>query len=601
MLLPVAVLSACGGDDDKKTPLEKLGIACATVETVVDENIDTDKNLKLTLTGTFVSDSPFDSGAAEIVSYDTCTDQLFLTNASSTLDVLRLSDTDSTPAKTAEITLAEAGLDASVTVGSANSVAAHKGLIAVAVEAQDPQSSGFIALFRADTRALINTYPAGAMPDMVTFSPDGRYIVSANEGEPSGDYSNDPAGTVTIVDISAGFSDEQALVAQVGFGAFNSGSERAAELPSAVRLGPGSSVARNLEPEYVAIDAASATAWVTLQENNAVAVIDLASASVTAIAALGGKPWDAASGNTLDASDKDQVIGNFRSYEQLTGLYMPDAIATVTLNGETYLITANEGDGREYIYTTSEAECDDAGHDWDGGDDAEGDCISYTDEARGKDIAGKVAADHPLKAALSDPGLLARLKVTDDKDSYAAGDNITAFGARSFSVWNSAGELVYDSGDVIADELFNYRFDRFSDTDFNADNDSNFLLTTGDSRSDDKGSEPEAVEVATFGDRSWTFIGLERQSGVMAFEITNPEAPVFNFYATNRDFTENVCTTSSQTGDCEDATFNPAAGDLGPESVDYFSRLGRHFIAVANEVSGTVSVWEITFEEGPIL
>ena len=135
--------------------------------------------------------------------------------------MLRLSDTDSTPAKTAEITLAEAGLDASVTVGSANSVAAHKGLIAVAVEAQDPQSSGFIALFRADTRALINTYPAGAMPDMVTFSPDGRYIVSANEGEPSGDYSNDPAGTVTIVDISAGFSDEQALVAQVGFGALD--------------------------------------------------------------------------------------------------------------------------------------------------------------------------------------------------------------------------------------------------------------------------------------------------------------------------------------------------------------------------------------------
>ena len=120
MLLPVAVLSACGGDDNKKTPLEKLGIACATVETVVDENIDTDKNLKLALTGTFVSDSPFDSGAAEIVSYDTCSDQLFLTNASSTLDVLRLSDSDSTPAKTAEISLAEAGLDASVTVGIAN-------------------------------------------------------------------------------------------------------------------------------------------------------------------------------------------------------------------------------------------------------------------------------------------------------------------------------------------------------------------------------------------------------------------------------------------------------------------------------------------------
>ena len=610
IMLPVAAITACGGDDSEDSPLNKLGISCVAVETAEEDNVDTDKNLKLTLVDTFISDSPFDSSAAEIVAYDTCSDQLYLTNASDTIDVLRLSGSNSTPAKDSAFELNAAGLDAAVTVGGANSVAAWNGLIAVAVEAETKQDNGFIALYRSDTHDLINTYPAGALPDMVTFSPDGRYLVSANEGEPSGDYTTDPAGTITIVDLKNGFEDGQAVVTQVGFSAFNANGERAEELPSAVRLGPGSNVARNLEPEYVAIDAASTTAWVTLQENNAMAIIDLASASVTAIAALGEKPWNADSGNTLDASDKDQIIGNFQSYSQLTGLYMPDAVSAITLNGATYLITANEGDGREYIYTTDQETCEDAGHDWDGDDASEGDCISFTDETRGKDIVSKVADDHPLKAALDDPSQLARLKVTDDKDSYGAGANITAFGARSFSVWNSDGTLVWDSGDEIADRIFNYSYNlnRFAETTFNADNDNNLPLTAGDSRSDDKGSEPEAVEVMTFGDRSWAFIGLERQSGVMAFEITNPEAPAFNVFATNRDYLESVCTevntdteADEDVGACTSGVFNPAAGDLGTESIEYFSRLGKHYIAVANEVSGTVSVWEITFEEGPIL
>ncbi len=611
MLLPVAALGGCGGDDNNDSPLQKLGISCVSVETAEVEDIDTDKNLQLTQTGTFVSDSPFNSSATEIVTYDSCSDSLYVSNAYAvSIDILRLSDTDSTPAKDGELNVVVAGLDASVTVGGVNSVAAYKGLIAVAVEADNPQADGFIALYRSDTKELINTYPTGAMPDMVTFSPDGRYIVTADEGEPSGDYSVDPEGTVTIVDLAPGFGDDQAVVSKVLFIGFNESGDRAADLPAAVRLGPGSSVASNLEPEYVAIDENSTTAYVTLQENNAVAAIDLATRSINGIVALGQKPWDSASGNTLDASDKDQIIGNFQSYEQLTGLYMPDAISAITLNGETYLVTANEGDGREYIYTTTQEDCEDTGHQWDGDDASEGDCISFTDEARGADIADKVNANHPLKAALSDPAQLSRLKVTNDKDSYGANANITAFGARSFSIWTSSGELVYDSGDEIADRIFNYSYNlnRFAETTFNADNDNNLPLTAGDSRSDDKGSEPEAVELLTVGNRSWAFIGLERQSGVMAFEITDPTAPAFNYFASNRDYLESVCTevntdteADEDVGACTSDTFNPDAGDLGPESIEYFSRLGKHYIAVANEVSGSVSVWEVTFEEGPIL
>lgn len=623
-----ATLAACGGDNNKndnaqtdtpvdssvETPVETptetqssalsdLGIECVDVTVAAVTTVT--GTLSLSLVDTYVSGNDFATSSAEIVSYDACSDRVYVVNAKdASIDVLTLAANNSAPSKESTINLAAAATAAGIEIGAANSVSAKKGLVAVAIEAKNKQDAGLIALYRSDTLALVGTYTAGALPDMVALSNDARFILTANEGEPSGDYSNDPEGSVTIVDLKDGFDAAKAVVTQVSFADFNIGGSRAAEMPADVRLaGPaGTSVAQDLEPEYLTLNADGTTAWVALQENNAIAIIDVASASVTSVKGLGVKSWNAASGNELDASNKDAGTGEFASYEQLVGLYMPDTISSIEINGATYILSANEGDGREYIYETTQETCDNAAHTWDGDDFAPGgadedatsytteldDCISFVDEARGGDIVDLVDAAHPLKAALADNDQLKRIKVTNDFASYAAGDNIVTYGARSFSIWNANAELVYDSGDIIAKKVY-----EVEPTHFNSTNDEG---NSGDNRSDDKGAEPEAMEAAKIGDRYFAFVGLERQGGVMVFDITNPAAPVFQSYLNNRDFTEGVCT-ALDGDECDNDTYNTAAGDLGPESIDYFSRGGAHFIAVGNEVSGTTSVFEISFKD----
>lgn len=572
LAISAALLTACGGDNssndsnnNNQTALDALGIECHAAAAAATTPEGT---LNLTLIGTYVSGNDFATGSAEIVSYDSCSDKLYVVNAQdASVDVLSVSATGN-PVKAGTIDLSAAATAAGVSIGSANSVSAKKGLVAVAIEAASKQEPGLIALYRSDTLALIGTYTAGALPDMVSLSYDGHYILTANEGEPNSDYSVDPEGSITIVDIRNGFAADKAVVKQIGFTDFNSGGSRAAELPAGVRItGPqGTSVAKDLEPEYLTLSADSSTAWVSLQENNAMAIVDVVAGKVTAIKALGEKSWNAASGNQLDASNKDAGTGQFASYEQLAGLYMPDTLASFEVNGATYILSANEGDGREY------------------GD--------YTDEARGTDLAAKVDGAHPLKARLEDKSQLGRLKFVDDRATIAATDTLYSFGARSFAIWNSNGELVFDSGDDIAQKVYAADADHL-----NTDHESN---DSADSRSDDKGTEPEAIEAATIGERVFAFVGLERQSGVMVYEVTDPAHPVFQTYLNNRDFSEPVCTLVKAAGECDNDTYNTAAGDLGPESIDYFSRDGQHFIAVGNEVSGTTSVYQLSFSKAAL-
>ena len=626
-----ATLAACGGDDNNSSnnnaddntntdtntgnntdtgnetnnspTLADLGIECETVTTATDTSVS--GTLELSVVDTYVSGNEFDTASAEIVSYDKCSDKLYVVNAEdATVDVLSLAQTTSAPAKHGTIDLSAAATAAGIEIGAANSVSAKQGLVAVAIEADTKQDNGLIALYRSDTLALIGTYTAGALPDMVTLSEDARYILTANEGEPSGDYTNDPEGSVTIVDLKNGFGPDDAVVSQVSFADFNVGGSRADEVPADVRLpGPaGTTVAQDLEPEYLALNSDGTVAWVAMQENNAVAIIDVANATVEGMKGLGKKSWSPASENELDASNKDDGTGQFDSYEQLVGLYMPDTIVSVEIDGETYILTANEGDGREYIYETTQQACDAAGHEWDGDDFAPGgddedadayaneedDCISWIDEARGGDIEELVADAHPLKAALDDNDQLKRIKVTTDQAEYAAADDIVTFGARSFSIWDAAGDLVYDSGDVIAKQVYDV-----DPEDFNSTNDEN---DSGDNRSDDKGTEPEAIEVAQIGDRFFAFVGLERQGGVMVFDITDPTDPEYQSYLNNRDFDAPVCTVVDGT-ECDNDTYSVDAGDLGPESIEYFTREGKHFIAVGNEVSGTTTVYSIGFQD----
>jgi hypothetical protein len=584
------LLSACGSDNagtDSKSTIESLS---------------------LSLVGTHESGNDFDTSSAEIVSYDKTTDKIYVVNSQSkTIDVLTF-DAQGKPQKEGTIDLTAAQSKAGITFGAANSVVAKNGIVAIAIENNVKQSNGVIALYNSSDLTFINVYGAGALPDMVTMTDDSKKIVVANEGEPSGDYSNDPEGSVTVIDISNGFSDELAVVTQITFEDFNSGQLRHNELNNVRLPSPhGASVAQDLEPEYIAITGSN-KAVISLQENNAFATIDLSTNTIESIKGLGVKSWasvtDGGNGAKLDLTNKDDVF-TLNSYPQLVGYYMPDSISTFTINGNDYVISANEGDGREYIYETTQEICDATnGHTWDGDDYSVGgddensvsydseldDCISYTDEGRGKDL--DVDATHPLMnesvygdGIITNKNAIGRIKVLMDSETISADGNVPTFGARSFSIWNENGDVIFDSGSQLS-ELAN------STSHFNVSNDTQ----KNDNRSDDKGVEPEAMEVAIIEGSTIAFIGLERQGGVAVYDVSIPEAPVFLDYLNNRDFTADVCTVVDEDGECDNNIYNPAAGDLGPESIEYFSRNNQHFIAVGNEVSGTTTVLKLNIE-----
>lgn len=574
---------ACGSADVKT---HDLGITCKnTSESEI--NIADSKLSSLSLVGTFVSNSPFDTSAAEIVSYDACSDRIYVVNAhAKQVDLIEFNEKGQ-PTGAGSLELSVTEKSAGIEIGAANSVSTFDGLLAVAIENKVKQEPGIIALFRTDTLELITTYPTGALPDMVSFSPDGLWIASANEGEPNGEYTVDPEGSVTLVDISQGVSNP--TIHQIGFTDFNQGQSRHSELSSNVRVSAHSAtVSQDFEPEYLTFDN-KGQLFVAMQENNAIAVIDVSTASIRSIWGLGSKQWNNIS---LDASNKDGVVGNLKSYPGLESLYMPDSIDVFSKDNVSYILTANEGDGREYGIKTTQEQCDVKGFKWDG-DDYQGTpdyaseidfCISYTDEIRGKKL--DVPEGHPLAESLKDKSQLGRIKLIKPDSPLGKDDPITGFGARSFSIWNEQGELVFDSGDEFAKIVL-----EVNPEDFNSSNDSN---SSADDRSDDKGVEPEAIEVATIGKHTYAFIGLERQGGIMVYDVTAPSAAKFITYLNNRNFEEPVCSQVDD-GECDNDTYNPKAGDLGPESINYFTRNGMHYIAVGNEVSGTTSVFQLNF------
>ncbi len=238
-------------------------------------------DLTVTPIGTYAT-GIFDEGASEIVAYDVASQRLFSVNAAATsIDILDLSD-PTTPTFITQI-------DATALGANANSVAVHEGLVAAAIEAEAVGEAGIVAFYDIDGN-LLNSVEVGFLPDMVTFSPDGQKVVSANEGEPSDDYTIDPVGSISIIDLSDGIENlTQDAVTTLDFSTFND-----TELPDSIRIfGPGATVAQDVEPEYVAISPDSTTAWVTLQENNAIAVVDLEAGEISELLPLGTKNFNA--------------------------------------------------------------------------------------------------------------------------------------------------------------------------------------------------------------------------------------------------------------------------------------------------------------------
>jgi DNA-binding beta-propeller fold protein YncE len=376
--------------------------------------------------------------------------------------------------------------------GSINSVAIQGGLAAMAFESSvDRTANGQVMLFDTTSRALasgINQISVGALPDMVAFTPNGSTLLVANEATPTIYGGFDPAGSVSIIDMSS-----RSVTATAGF----------AGVPTA-----GSGIRNpgmDFEPEYIAVNAAGTQAYVTLQEHNAIGVLDLGTQQFTSVIGLGTKDFSLP-GNEIDPSNKDSKI-ELRAAD-VKGFYQPDSIAAYEVGGQTYLVRANEGDTRE--------------------DDG--------DKERLKDTA------------LGGPADLSQLNIsTSDSTS---GDLYT-FGGRSFSISDANGNLVFDSGNTLDAEA----------------------IARGiyaDGRSDDKGVEPEGVELAMIGGRMYAFIGLERttKAAVAVYDITDPA---------NASFIDMIVTD----------------GDVAPEGIKSFSFGGLDYLAIANEVSNTTTVYQL--------
>lgn len=646
-------LAACGSSDD--APAATQPDTGTKPDTGKPDDgqavVPTPASIKLAFLGRHEA-GVFKASAAEIPAYDAQSQRAFVVNAQKgKIDVLDMRNPAS-PTHIGEIDATDIQPGATV-----NSVAVRNGIIALAIEASPKTAPGFVAFHKASDLSRLSHVQVGALPDMLTFTPDGNTVLVANEGEPSDDYQIDPEGSVGIIDIR---DIARPVVRIAGFTAFNSqaqalrdkgvriyGPDQAAsthvphlakDSDSPRRPYVVTTVAQDLEPEYIAVSADGKTAWVSLQENNALAKVDIANAEVLDILPLGFKDHGQ-DANAMDVTDdgNNKTVIDIRKRPGVWGMYQPDAIAAYQVQGKTYLVSANEGDARAWGENTKE---------YFGLKDGVSDSSKgFVEEFRVKHLVNKdgfvdskrFADDMPAQlhqlaaGAMLDPDVfgycgaqagnkpgdcradeeLGRLNITwtqgyktkadgspqyydttgavNDAGGWLMYDRLYSYGARSFAIWDEGGKLVWDSGAA---------FERFLASDdcrlkadrslpcaayFNSPHDKAGVIKD---RSDAKGPEPEGVELATLGDKTFAFIGLERMGGVMVYDVTNPAAPTFQDYLNTRE---------DWTSDPE--TELAKVGDLGPEGLKFVpaadSPNGKPLLIVGYEVSGTTAVYEI--------
>ena len=553
----------------------------------------------------------FGKSAAEIPAYDAKSKRAFIVNAEQgTLDVLDLSD-PTHPKKINEIKVDNIAVGAEV-----NSVAVQNGIVAIAIQAAQKTDTGYVGFYQANDLKYISHVDVGALPDMLTFTPDGKTVLVANEAEPSNDYQIDPEGSISIINIQ---DLNRPSVKTADFKAFN-GQEQQLRNQGIRIFGPNATAAQDFEPEYITVSKDGKTAWAALQENNAFAKIDIAQAKVTAIYPLGFKDHGAV-GNGMDVSDADGSNGagaiNIQTWSNVRGLYMPDAISSYEVNGKTYIISANEGDARAW------GEDDE---DYFKGNAQKG----FVEEWRVKHLVHKAGFDRRLgddlpahlrllaKGAELNPSNFAycgakeadagdcredfnlgRLNITwtegYQKNSdgtpklNARGnlvyDHLYSYGSRSVSIWTENAQqngldLVWDSGGHFEQHIAKNHTEIFN---FNHEE------AGLDNRSDNKGPEPEGVTVGKIGEKTFAFIGLERVGGVMVYDVSTPTKPIFVQYINSREFKAD--TKAIEAG---------LAGDLGPEGLVFItakdSPNGQPLLVVGNEVSGSTAIYQVTLK-----
>ncbi len=484
------------------------------------------------------------SAASEIVGYDPVTKRAFITNGLiRAIDIVDFSN-QSSPSLVASVSILAYGDDIT-------SVAVKGGVVAATLTknpsgVNTPVNGSVLLLDTSGT--VLKQLTTGVLPDSLTFSRDGKTIVVAGEAEPicnpnntSPSAAQDPLGTVSIINLGNGAAN--ATITTLDFTNFTA----ANLLAENVRIFfPNSTAAQDLEPEYATISTDGTRAYVTLQENNAMAIVDLTNRQILDVVSFGYKDHSLPD-NSLDASDKDNGTNgpatNITTWP-LLGMYQPDAIAAFSTPTGEFLATANEGDSRGYT--------------------------CYNEESR---IASLNFTGSSVSSTLRTNLTLGRLNSTIAFPTASPITSLYSYGARSFSIWSTSGSLVWDSGDQI---------ERFIAATYpTLHNAENAVLSSYDTRSDNKGPEPEGLVVGKIGGRSIAFVGLERAGGMVVYDVTSPTAPTFNSYV-------NPLMVGS----------GPGSADSGPEGMTFVSGCdtsdGIPLVLVANEISGTTTMYRVT-------
>lgn len=503
---------------------------------------DSDRGFVRELSSYSVGRANGDGGVAEIVTYNK-KDKVFyvVSGVTQSIDIVKI-NSDGSNKKLKTVAIKDVLKDKNINAGDMTSVSYsdEKEILAVAVQDEDYRKEGHILVLDKDGN-FKKAFECGVQPDMVTFTKDGKYILSADEGEPREGYSNgavDPKGSVTIVNL------DNEDIKKIEFDI-----DREKALNEGVLLKKDSNPLEDLEPEYIAISDDNKTAYVSLQENNAIASIDIASGKINYLKGLGFIDHSLP-GNEIDAiRGKDSNAKIDIKNDDFLGTPMPDGIAFVSKDGKDYILTANEGDAREW-----------------------GDYENTDSKKFDKKNADK-------KTEYLDP---------DKTDGLIKG-RIHLLGGRSFSIYD-ADDLtrVYNSGSDF--EKITARI--FPDF-FNTNNDEDKGADELDARSNKKGPEPENVEVLKIKDKTYAIIGLERISGIMIYDITDPLNPVYKDYFNNRIFIKSV--------DKDEKVGLEKRGNIGPEGLCTIeakdSPTGKPLVLVANEVSGTVQVIEFSYSK----
>ncbi len=480
---------------------------------------------------------------AEVVAFDASRNLAFVLGATG-VDVLDAAT------GALRLTLPRSGVTSGgspAALGTGNSVAVSGNLLAVAYEGANRTGNGAVVIYNLGGTNAAPTATQGnfiqpaavpgqpstfAVPDMVTFTPDGTKLLVAIEGEPADNYAADPLGGIGIIDVATG------ALAIAGFAGFDAATLKAAGVRITGRANetalPGTATAAaDLEPEYIAVSADGSRAFVTLQDNNALAIVNIASATVTHVLPFGLKNHNSLS-NGIDPNDRNG--GTRIDAWPVFGMYQPDALATFTAGGKTYVVTANEGDAREWGNFVEPIRIADATLD---------------------PIAFPTAVANILKSN-ANTGRLEVSRFTSDTDGDGDLDRLDVFGARSFSIWEvtAANTLVrvFDSGRMIDEIIAAVAPDP----------------AALEGRDDNKGAEPEGITLGTVNGQLYAFVGLERANAVMSFAIdTSGAAPTASY-----------------------AGLIKTPGNVAPEVLQFVGGATPRLF-VANEVSATTTVYSI--------